>query len=284
MNRLGPINVGGSNPVRIMGILNLSPESFHKKSIKTTQSDIIDTVHSMECDGADFIDLGGASTAPYIQSNISAKIESKRITDAIKIVQRISNIPISVDTCKSSVAKHALDLGVEIINDISGLKYDHNMINVIRNYDVFVILTAFSKSTITGNHLIQTKKLLQQSLYLARSIGISKDKIALDPGIGFFRKHAVGELFTKIDSCWLSRDISIIRNLKSIKLNQPMMISVSNKSFIGELLHKTKSEDRLFGSIAAEVISVCNGADIIRTHNVSETKDAIAIAEKLIKS
>ncbi len=282
MNRLGSISVGGSNPVRIMGILNISPESFYKKSIKTTKNDIIDTVHSMECDGADFIDIGGVSTAPYIRSNISTETESKRIADAIKIVQQTSNIPISVDTCKSAVAKHALDLGVEIINDISGLKYDSNMINVIRNYDVFVILTAYSKQMITGNNLIQTKKLLHQSLCLALSIGISKEKIVLDPGIGFFRKHAVGELFTKINSCWLSRDISIIRNLKSIKLNQPMMISVSNKSLIGELLHKKKPQDRLFGSIAAEVISVCNGADIIRTHNVSETKDAIVIAEKLI--
>ena len=157
MNRLGSISVGGSNPVRIIGILNISPESFYKKSIKTTKNDIIDTVHSMECDGADFIDIGGVSTAPYIRSNISTETESKRIADAIKIVQQTSNIPISVDTCKSAVAKHALDLGVEIINDISGLKYDSNMINVIRNYDVFVILTAYSKQMITGNNLIQTK-------------------------------------------------------------------------------------------------------------------------------
>jgi len=283
MNKLSSIHFGGSNPVRIMGILNLSPESFHKKSIKTTKNDIIEAVHSMEYEGADFIDIGGMSTAPYIQSNISAKIEAKRITNAIKIVQQVSNIPISVDTCTSYVAKQALDLGVDIINDISGLKYDVNMINVISNYEVFVVLTAFSKTIIAGNYLTQTTKLLKQSLDLARSINIPKEKIILDPGIGFFRNSGVGKLFTRIDSCWLSRDLSIIRNLKYIKLNHPMLISVSNKSFIGKLLHKTKSEDRLFGSIAAEAISVYNGADIVRTHNVLETKDAIMIAEKLIK-
>ncbi len=283
MNKLSSIHFGGSNPVRIMGILNLSPESFHKKSIKTTKNDIIEAVHSMEYEGADFIDIGGMSTAPYIQSNISAKIEAKRITNAIKIVQQVSNIPISVDTCTSYVAKQALDLGVDIINDISGLKYDINMINVISNYEVFVVLTAFSKTIIAGNYLTQTTKLLKQSLDLARSINIPKEKIILDPGIGFFRNSGVGKLFTRIDSCWLSRDLSIIRNLKYIKLNHPMLISVSNKSFIGKLLHKTKSEDRLFGSIAAEAISVYNGADIVRTHNVLETKDAIMIAEKLIK-
>ena len=93
MNRLGSISVGGSNPVRIMGILNISPESFYKKSIKTTKNDIINTVHSMECDGADFIDIGGVSTAPYIRSNISTETESKRIADAIKIVQQTSKHP-----------------------------------------------------------------------------------------------------------------------------------------------------------------------------------------------
>ena len=281
MNKLGPLNVGGSNPIRIMGILNTSPESFHKKSIKMQKNEIVDSVSTMENNGVDIIDVGGKSTAPYIQSYISPKIESMRIVNAIKIIQQVSNLPISVDTCSSYVAKNALDFGVDVINDITGLKHDQNMSKVVSKYDVSIVLTAFSKKTVTGNNVIQTRNLLKESLDIAHSINISYEKIVLDPGIGFFRNYGIGKLFTKINSSWLNRDIDIIQNLRYIKLNQPMLISVSNKSFIGELLCKTKSDERLFGSIAAEVISVFNGVDIIRTHNVKETKDAIVVAENL---
>ncbi len=124
VNKLGTISVGGSNPVRIMGILNTSPESFYKKSISSSKQKIIDTVNRMQEEGADFIDIGGMSTAPYLSTMITEKMEINRIIKGIKIVQQHSNLPISVDTCRSSVAKEALELGVDIINDITGLKYD----------------------------------------------------------------------------------------------------------------------------------------------------------------
>jgi len=124
VNKLGPVPVGDSNPVRVMGILNLSQESFYKKSIKITKQEITETVKEMEDDGADFIDVGGMSTAPYHFTNISEKIEAKRIADGLKIIQNKTNLPISVDTCRASVAAQALEFGAEIINDISGLKYD----------------------------------------------------------------------------------------------------------------------------------------------------------------
>ena len=122
VNKLGTVRVGGSNPVRIMGILNTSSESFYKKSISISREKIIDAVSRMEGEGADFIDVGGMSTAPYLSTMISEKTERDRVVKAIKIVQRVTNLPISVDTCRSSVAKEALELGVDIINDVTGLK------------------------------------------------------------------------------------------------------------------------------------------------------------------
>jgi len=281
VNKLASLAVGGLNPVRIMGILNVSPESFYKKSIKTTRNEITETVKKMEDQGADFIDVGGMSTAPYLSTIISEKIEAKRITHAIKIIQNKTNLPISVDTCRASVAVQALELGSEIINDISGLKYDRQMIDVVRIYEPDLILCAFSKNLVTGNQVKKTKELLKQSLKLAKSSGISSKKIVLDPAIGFFRKIGSGPFFTKINSDWLQRDLSILANLKLIKQNQPLLVSVSNKSFIGKIINKKNTTDRLPGTLATEVLAVINGADIIRTHNVKETRSVISNAKKL---
>jgi dihydropteroate synthase len=281
VTRIANVSVGGKNPIRIMGILNTSPESFYKKSIRTTKTQIRNSIKEMENDGVDFIDVGGMSTAPYLSTMVSEKTESKRILEAVKIIQNVSNIPISVDTCRSKPAKDALECGVEIINDISGLKYDEKMKDVVSDFSPSLILCAFSPKTVTGNPA-STKKLLQESLKIAKKSHVSNEKIILDPSIGFFRKEGNGPFFTKIKSDWIKRDLTIIQNLNSIKGNYPVLISVSNKSFLGEILQKDPS-DRLFGSIAAEAISVINGADIIRTHNVSATKDAVTIASKLKK-
>jgi dihydropteroate synthase len=266
-----------------MGILNTSPESFHKKSISTTKNDIKNSIKQMENDGANFVDIGGMSTAPYLSTIVSEKVETRRILDAIKIVQNYSNLPISVDTCRSSVARTVLEYGVEIINDISGLKFDKKMKDVISEFTPSLILCAYHSKTISGNDVVLTKKLLRESLIIAKKSHIPSEKIVLDPAVGFFRKTGHGQFFTKIKSDWVKRDLSIIKNLKSIKQKHPILISVSNKSFIGNLLGKQNTSDRLFGSIVAEAISVINGADIVRTHNVIATKDAITIASKLSK-
>ena len=125
VNKLGTVRVGGSNPVRIMGILNTSPESFYKKSISIGRQKIIDTVSKMEDEGADFIDVGGMSTAPYLSTMVSEKTETDRVVKAIKIIQHITNLPISVDTCRARVAEEALELGVDIINDVTAVSYTH---------------------------------------------------------------------------------------------------------------------------------------------------------------
>jgi len=214
MNKLGTVRVGGSNPVRIMGILNTSPESFYKKSVSVGKQKIVDAVHSMEEEGADFIDVGGMSTAPYLSTMISEKIEASRIINAIKIIQRTTNLPISVDTCRAAVAKEALELGVDIINDVTGLKYDTMMPKIIERYSPSLILCAYSKKIITGNQLHETKRLLKKSLEIAKTAKITRSKIVLDPAIGFFRKKGRGTLFTRINSDWVKRDLLILKNLK----------------------------------------------------------------------
>ena len=282
MAKIANVKVGEKYPVRIMGILNTSPESFYKKSVNTTKISIKNTVKKMEDEGADFIDVGGMSTAPYLSTLVSEKVESKRILNAIKIIQNHTNLPISVDTCRSKVARDALEYGVEIVNDVSGLKYDIEMQRVISEYRPSLILCAYDSKTVIGNS-ISTKKLLSESLEIAKKSHIPSEKIVLDPAIGFFRKTGKGPFFTKIKSDNVKRDLDILKNLNLIKQNFPILISVSNKSFIGNILKKPNPSDRIFGSIAAETVSVLNGADIIRTHNVGATKDAIMIASQLSK-
>ena len=272
VNKLGNVSVGDSNPVRIMGILNTSPESFYKKSISTSRQRIVDAIHVMEDDGADFIDIGGMSTAPYLSTMVSEKTEANRIVNAIKIIQQKTNLPISVDTCRATVANEALELGVDIINDVTGLKYDPMMPKIIEKYCPSLILCAYDKKIITGNQLHETKQLLKKSLEIAKSAKIPKTKIVLDPAIGFFRKKGRGHFFTKIDSDWVKRDLLILKNLNSIKQSRPILVSVSNKSFIGKILKKENPSARLAGSLPAEAVCVLNGANIIRTHNVAKTK------------
>ena len=281
VNKLGNVSVGGSNPVRIMGILNTSPESFYKKSISTGKQKITAAVQRMEEEGADFIDVGGMSTAPYLSTIVPEKTEISRIVNAVKIIQQTTNLPISVDTCRATVAKEALELGVDIINDVTGLQYDAMMPKIIEMYCPSLILCAYGKKIITGNQLQKTKQLLKKSLEIAKSAQIPRAKIVLDPAIGFFRKTGNNSFFTKINLDWVKRDLLILENLNSIKLGIPILVSVSNKSFIGKILKKENPLDRLSGSLTAEVVCVLNGADIIRTHNVGETKEVITIAQKL---
>lgn len=281
MHRLARIRVGGSSPIRVMGIINTSPESFYKKSVFTDKKTIEKTAKLMEEDGADFIDVGGMSTAPYIQTLISEDKEIKRITNAINAIQKVSKLPVSIDTCRAKVAEMALQLGAEIVNDVSGLKYDKNMVDVLEKHCPSVVLCAFSNEPVKGNQVIQARKLINQSVALALRSGIPASQIIVDPAIGFFRKKAQGVLFTKINSDWLQRDMLILKNLKHIKQEHPILVSISRKSFIGELLGETDPDKRLYGSLAAETFAALNGADIIRTHNVKATNDIVKIVTNL---
>jgi dihydropteroate synthase len=286
MTKLGNLVVGRKNKITIMGILNISPESFYKKSIKSTKSEISKYLLDMEENGANIIDLGGMSTAPYLKTIVSEKSESERITKTIKIIQNLSNIPISVDTCRASVAKDALELGIDVINDISGLKYDVNMPKIIEKYNPSLILCPYSKNTVKGNPISETKKLLNESIKIALNAHISKEKIVVDPAIGFFRRSSdvKNKLpYTKIISNWAERDIEIIKKLKLLKTNFPILISISNKSFLGKLLGKDDPTDRNTETAIAEMFSIINGASIIRTHNPKVTSDVIKFTELLTK-
>lgn len=262
-----------------MGIINASPESFYKKSVKRGQK-ISNAAKKMESEGADFIDVGGMSTAPYLSTLISEREEERRVTCAIRQIQNATNIPISVDTCRASVARAALEMGAEIINDISGLKYDPLMVRVVEKYRPPLILCAHGRSA-SGDLLEQTKSLLKQSIALAKSAGADDDKIVVDPAIGFFRKRAQGPFYTKITGDWARRDLQVLENIQSIKMGRPVLISVSNKSFIGKIIQLEDPNERVFGSLTAEAISVINGADIIRTHNVEQTRQVVSIAQKV---
>jgi len=281
MHKLAGVRVGNPNQIRIMGIINTSPESFYKKSVFTDKQTIAKTAKLMEEDGADFIDVGGMSTAPYLKTQVSEDQEINRITNAIETIIKVSKLPVSIDTCRAKVAKVALQLGAEIVNDVSGLKYDKKMINILEEYHPSVIVCAFSNELIRGDQVMQARKLINQSVSMAIKTGVSKNNIVVDPAIGFFRKKSQGILFTKINSDWLKRDMLVLKNLNKIKNRYPILVSISRKSLIGKMLNEKDPEKRLYGSLAAETFAALNGADIIRTHNVKATGDIVKIVKNL---
>lgn len=281
MQRLGGVAVGGSSPIRIMGVINASPESFHKGSVHTTKKAIRDMARAMEADGADYIDIGGMSTAPYLSTMVSTKTESRRVTAAVRAVLDSTNLPVSVDTCRATVARDALAEGAAIINDISGLKYDPEMRMVLEEHRPSVILCAHSSGIVRGDLVVRTKELITQSVQLAVAAGVSRRDIAVDPAIGFFRRDGRGPFYTRVSRDWVGRDVDAIKNLRRIKGGLPIMVSVSNKSFLGMILGRERPADRVFGTAAAEALCVIHGADIIRTHDVGAARDAVMVAGRL---
>ena len=279
MKKLGRIPVGGGHPVRIMGIINLSPESFYKKSVRTARAGIRDRIQQMERCGADIIDMGAMSTAPYLDTLISEKTESERLLRAIKIAQDATNLPISADTCRAGVARDALELGVEIINDVTGLKYDKKMAGTIGRFEPSLVLCAHKRHPVSGDPA-ETKRILKESVLLAKNANLPPDKMVLDPAIGFFRSSGRGRFLSRIRSDWVCRDLAILHNLRRIKGNFPMLVSVSRKSFLGAILGRDEPGGRIAGSLACEMMSIINGADVIRTHDVLESKKIAAIAQR----
>ena len=286
MVKIGKLSVTDKSPVIVMGIINVSPESFYKNSIKTRKDDIAKTAASIQYEGAHIIDVGAMSTAPYLKNNIPIEKETERMIRAVKIIRKNCSLPISVDTPRWSVAREAINLGVDCINDISGLKYDKNMAELIAESKLPVILGAYDNSRrgadllsrpITTGKVSGTIRLLKESLSIARRSGINNDKIIIDPSVGFFRAEGKGRFFTLMkDTPWNVRDIDIISRLHELKarISNPICVSVSRKSFIGKLLN-LETEERLLPSLAFEMISALNGAKIIRTHNVRETLHAL---------
>lgn len=279
------LEIGNGKP-KIMGIINASPESFYKESIATGKKIISERAIEMEEEGADLIDIGGMSTAPYGHTIVSANKEVERLRNSISAVKDVCSIPLSVDTPRAEVAKVSIDMGVDLVNDVTGLKYDEKMKSVVFSSGLPVIIGAYGDRSVTYNsgNIAETIDILQKSLVLADESGISEDKLIVDPLIGFFRESGNNPFFTKIShQNWYDRDIGIISNLKHLSnLSKPICISVSRKSFIGHLFKLTETE-RLIPSIILQVICVLNGTDIIRTHDVKETRVALELLERISK-
>ena len=273
--------VGKKYAVKVMGIINTSPESFYKGSVKTGEQEIAATAKQMQQDGAHIIDIGGMSTAPYVQTVlVPIEVEIRRVTDAIKVVRSVCDLPISVDTPRAAVAKEAIAAGADAVNDVTGLKYDSEMADVAAKAGVVMIIGAYSKVPAMGR-IVSTLGALKESIRLASEAGI-KD-IIIDPSIGFFRQEGKNPFFTKMtDMPWYARDIEILSHLhKLTTLKKPICISVSRKSFIGHLLNLSAAQDRLLPSIVCETFAALNGANIIRTHNVRETVQAVTLLQLL---
>ena len=281
---MGRIPVG--DKIRIMGVINVSPESFYKQSVKLSVKEIASTAMEMEKHGADFIDIGAMSTAPYLKTMISIDEELERLKPAVKIVKDTCDLAISIDTPRARVADAALNIGAEIINDVTGLKYDPEMASIAAEHDASVILCAYEKHTVTGDAIKTTIDALKSSMKIAKDAGIRSSKVIVDPAIGFFRETGNHPFFTKMKGTnWLERDLILIRKLRNLHvLRKPICVSVSRKSFIGKILNLDNPDDRLLGSIAAEAICALNGAHIIRTHNVSATVQAVKIIETVLRS
>ena len=260
---------------RFMGIINISPDSFYEQSRCNSTDEVLEKAEKMTREGADFLDLGAESSRPGSMP-ISEQEEIDKLMPVISSLVKITDIPISVDTYKPSVAKEALQVGAKIINDITGLQKNPEMADVISKFDAGVILMHMQGSPITmqknpsyKNVIQEVKEFLEQSVKISKEAGIFSDQIAIDPGIGFGKKQKHNlEILSKLE--------------KFIELGKPILIGVSRKSFIGNILN-LPPERRLEGSLAASVIGITKGASIVRTHDVKETRNAIKVAEAIIK-
>lgn len=258
----------------IMGILNITPDSFYRESRVSSLNTALKRADKMIREGADILDVGGESSRPG-SDPVSEKEELKRILPIIKALIKKFDVPVSVDTYKSTVAGAALDEGASIINDISGLRFDSSMAETIASANAGVIIMHISGKPKTMQKNPSYKFLMREitaclnkGIKHAISSGIQENRIIVDPGIGF------GKNF--------SHNITILKKLKQLqKLKKPILLGLSRKSFIGKIL-ELPAEERLEGSLAASVVGIINGAQILRTHDVKETKRAVSVADTIL--
>ena len=286
MTSIGKLRIGGEDQPRIMGVINVSPESFYKNSVKTNVNEIANVATKMQETGADMIDIGAMSTAPYLETIISVEQEIKRIRDAIDVIKSSCSLPVSADTPRAEVAKEAIKVGADAINDISGLKYDKKMADIVSRSGLPIIMGAYGgsggRSALASGSVFGTIKVLTESISIAKSASIAADNIIIDPAIGFFRPKGKNPFFTRMtDLPWYIRDIEVISNLKKLKrFSKPICICVSRKSFIGNIFN-LEPEERLIPSAATELICILNSANLIRTHDVKETWHTLMASELL---
>jgi dihydropteroate synthase len=255
----------------IMGILNVTPDSFSDGGKYIEPSVAVERALKMIDEGADFIDVGGESTRPGSDS-VSAEEEMRRVLPVIEQLSKATTIPISIDTTKSVVAEKALQAGVVIVNDISSFHFDRRMPEVVSKYNASVVLMHTKDKTKTMQQNPEYKNLIGEiKSYLSDAIKVCVEKeikqIIVDPGIGFGKK--------------LEHNIEIFKRLREFKeFGYPVLVGPSRKAFIGTLLDLPVDE-RLEGTAAVTAVSIMNGANIVRVHDVKEIKRVLKIVDAL---
>ena len=259
----------------VMGIINLSPDSFYGESRCKTVEQALSAAERMLEEGADILDLGAESSRPG-SVPITVQEELDHLLPVLIKLVEVSNIPISVDTYKSKVAHEVLNSGASIINDITGLQQSEEISQTISQFQAGVILMHMQGSPETmqdrpqyDDVVTEVFEYLEQSIAIAVAAEINPEKIAIDPGIGFGKTDA--------------HNLLILKNLNRLQeLSKPVLLGVSRKSLIGNILN-VPIEERLEGSIAAAVYGLTQGVSIIRTHDVRATRRAVKVAEAIIK-
>lgn len=274
-----PLHYWCQNPLRsnlIMGIVNVTPDSFSDGGMYHTVDAAVKHALDLERCGADILDIGGESTRPNADP-VSLDEELSRTIPVIQKIRNHSDCLISIDTTKVDVAKEALKNGAQIVNDISGLTYDKNLGSVVADYDAFLILMHMSGTPKTMQNdpkyvdiIDEIKSFLLQQTQLAIELGVDSGKIILDPGIGF------GKTVTD--------NFILIGQLEKIcDLGYPVLVGPSRKSFIGKTLNLPENE-REEGTAAAVTAAILNGARIMRVHDVKSMKRVAIISEKIVEA
>ena len=272
-SQLAGLDVGDRVPVRVMAVLNVSPESFYPGSVQTQIERLADIAQAMVDAGANIIDVGAMSTAPYLKTAISEEEESERLARAIGAIVPHVSVPVSADTKRAAPARAALAAGATIINDVGGLKHDPGMAEVVATANAGVVIMASENTPRHGVPIERIRTALYESLRITERAEIPRQHIVLDPGIGFFRRPEIA---------WHEWDRVVLRDLVHLReLGFPLLVGVSRKSFIGKILNQPNTADRLVGSLSCAAIAVYNGAHIIRAHDVRETVEAVRMAEWL---
>jgi len=260
--------------VAVMGILNLTPDSFYDGGKYTQEKEALRRVEEMISQGADIIDVGGESTRPGAKRE-EIEEEIRRVIPVIERIKALFQVPISVDTYKAGVAKKAIEAGADMVNDISGLRFDEKLPRVIAKYKVPLVVMHIKgtpRDMQDNPHydslMGEIISYLAQSIRIAEEAGVDKEKIILDPGIGFGKTT--------------EHNLEIINRLSELRsLGRPILIGVSRKSFIGNVLNLPLKE-RLEGSLAAVSLAVSQGARIVRTHDVKETRRAVDLTQAIL--
>jgi dihydropteroate synthase len=267
--------LASSNSTAIMGIINLSPDSFYSRSIPFSLSDVLNLAKKMINEGVHILDVGAETTRPG-SKGISVKLELERLLPVITKLTKEFNVPISVDTYKPDVASVVLQEGVSVINDISGLGAGHKMANIISRHKAGVVLMhmkgtpeTMQKKPYYKDVCTEVLNFLSSRIMLAEEAGIGFESIAIDPGIGFGKT--------------LTHNMDLIEKLDQLKvLGKQILLGVSRKSFIGDILNLDSTE-RLEGSIAAGIVGIINGANILRVHDVGSTMRAVRVVNAIRK-